>query len=121
MFYPDSMNTQSTDFTIAEQFTGVQFPKVHNTENYIHWNTQDNEMYITQGKGPFSMFNSETTLAGSLMLAPRELTGEGLMNLTTAELSSINIGIKRRLSTQDTSKFNLKSLHKEGFTVLPIM
>lgn len=34
------------------------------------------------------MFNTETTLAGSLMLAPRELTGEGLMNLTTAELSS---------------------------------
>jgi hypothetical protein len=117
-FYPDSMNTQSSEFTIAEQTTATQFPRVNSVENYIHWNTQDNEMYIKQGKGPFSMFNKETTLAGSLMLAPRGLTGEGLMNLTTAELSSNQYRYKAQIINADTSKFNLKSLHKEGFTVL---
>lgn len=117
-FYPDSMNTQSSSFTMTEQLAGVQFPKVNSAENYIHWNTQDNEMYIKQGSGPFSMFNPETTLAGSLMLAPRGLQGKGLMNLTTAELHSNQYKYKAQIIDADTSRFNLKSLNKEGFTVL---
>jgi hypothetical protein len=117
-FYPDSMNTQSADFTIAQQLSGTQFPKVHSVENYIHWDTFNNAMHINQGKDLFSMFNPETTLTGSLTLEPKGLSGQGLMNLTTAELVSNQYRYKANIIDADTSKFNLKSLHKEGFTVL---
>jgi hypothetical protein len=116
-FYPDSMNTQSKDFSIAQQITGTQFPKVNSRENYIHWDTRFDAMYISQGKDPFKMFNPETVLTGSLVLEPKGLSGNGKMDLTTADLYSNNFMYKANVIDADTSAFNLKSLHTKGFTV----
>jgi hypothetical protein len=118
-FYPDSMNTQSEAFTIDQRTTEVQFPKENSAENYIHWETTlDNLMTIKQGKEPFHMFNEKTSLTGTLMLEPRGLSGKGLMNLTTADLHSNLFKYKAEIINADTAKFLLKSLKKDGYTVL---
>lgn len=118
-FYPDSMNTQSDDFTIEQRTTEVQFPKENSSGNYIHWvTTLDNKMTIKQGKEPFQMFNEKTSLKGGLTLEPKGLTGMGLMNLTTADLQSKQFKYKAEIIDADTARFLLKSLKKEGYTVL---
>jgi hypothetical protein len=117
-FYPDSMNTQSDKFDIAERTSDVQFPQSASAENYIHWDTKFNEMLINQGNAPFKMMNPQTTLAGKLTLRPGGLEGSGNMNLTTADLQSRHFRYKAQIIDADTSKFLLKSLRKEGYTVL---
>lgn len=118
-FYPDSMNTQSDAFTVDKELVGTQFPKAAATNNYIHWATGIfNEMTIKQGKALFNMFNEKTSLAGDLRLNPKGLTGKGMMNLTSADLHSNLFKYKAEIIDADTSKFLLKSLKKEGYTVL---
>lgn len=118
-FYPDSMNTLSDEFVIERQITDPQFPKVTSKQNYIHWATgKNNFMQINQGKEPFSMFNPQTFLSGKLILDPKTLSGKGLMNLTTAELGSKHFRYKAENIDADTARFLLKSLKKEGYTVL---
>jgi hypothetical protein len=116
-FYPDSMNTQSKDFSMVQQVSGTQFPKVNSRENYIHWDTRFDAMYISQGKDPFKMYNTETTLAGSLVLEPKGLSGNGKMDLTTADLYSDKFSYLANVINADTSAFDLKSLHNKGLTV----
>jgi len=116
--YPDSVNTQSIDFTVAEQTDGTQFPKIGSKENYVHWLPKNDVMHIKLGKEPFQMFNDQTNLVGNLMLKPKGLSGSGVMNLTAAELQSKLFRYQAKIIDADTSKFLLKSLHKEGYTVL---
>lgn len=118
-FYPDSMNTLSDQFTVNRQLSEPQYPKVTASGNYIHWRTGIfNRMYINQGNEPFNMFNNQTFLGGKLELDPKILTGRGIMNLTTAELHSRLYKYKAEIIDADTAKFLLKSLKKEGYTVL---
>jgi hypothetical protein len=116
-YYPDSMNTQSFDFSMTQQIAGIQFPKVNAKDNYIHWDTHFDEMHIKQGSTLFKMFNEETTLAGSLDLTPKGLNGQGHMDLTTADVNSKDFSYKANEIFADTSSFYLKSLHKSDYTV----
>ena len=116
--YPDSLNTQSVDFTMTEQTAGTQFPKVGSKENYVHWLPKNDIMHIKLGKDPFQLFNDQTNLIGNLTLQPKGLSGGGTMNLTSAELKSKLFRYQAQIIDADTSKFLLKSLHKEGYTVL---
>ena len=112
------MNTQSLDFTIAQQTTGTEFPQTASADNYIHWDTRENQMHIKNGSAPFNMFNPQTTLAGNLVLQPSGLAGEGKMDLTTADITSNEFHYKSQIIDADSSQFNLKSLNKTGYTVL---
>lgn len=117
-FYPDSMNTKSDNFVIAEKTTAVEYPPVKSDENYIHWMTKQNRMYLKQGKAPFWAFNDQTNISGKLFLDPQGLSATGTMNLTTADINSKLFRYKAHIIDADTSKFLLKSLTKAGYTVL---
>lgn len=117
-FYPDSMNTQSNEFVVNEQFTNTQFPSVQAANNYIHWVINDNQMFINQGNSPFQMFNTETNLNGGLILDPKGLTGRGKMNISTAEINSRLFKYFAKSFDSDTSQFILKSTTKNGYAVI---
>lgn len=119
VFYPDSMNTFAETFKMEQKtLAGTEFPKVTSAENKVHWMPGKEEMLIEQKKTPFSMFNENTTLARNLNLKPKGLEGTGTMDLKTAELTSDYFRYKSTAFDADTSTFNLRSLQKEGFTVL---
>lgn len=117
-FYPDSMNTQSDGFVMNEQMSGVQFPQVQDQKNYVHWATRDDQMFINLGDTPFRMFNNETNLNGNLILEPQGLIGEGTMKITSAEINSRLFRYHGKTIDGDTSQFLLKSLSKDGYTVI---
>ncbi len=118
IFYPDSMNTQSARFEIAEQTTEPQYPKVSSVNNYIHWLPYADIMYIDKTDTDFNMFNDSTFLSGNLTLRPSGLSGEGRMDLSNSDLRSNLFTYKANDISSDTADFFLKSLYTEGFTVL---
>lgn len=118
IFYPDSMNTQSTSFKIARQNIETQYPKVNSRNNYIHWIPYANVMYSNRTDTDFKMFNDSTFLKGDLTLKPSGLSGKGRMDLKNSDLLSSHFNYKSHEIYSDTSDFFLKSLHYDGFTVL---
>lgn len=119
VFYPDSMNTFAEKFNMDKKVIGgVEFPMVASAENAIQWLPKKEEMNIKQKKEPFKIYNDNTILAGNLKLKPKGLEGAGKMDLKTAELASNYFKYKSNSFDADTSTFNLRSLKKEGFTVL---
>jgi len=118
IFYPDSMNTLATDYTIAQKTTEVEYPKVNSVNNYIHWVPYDDKMYADKTDTDFTIFNDSTKLNGSLLLEPTGLSGNGKMDLKNSDLHSDLFTYKSYDIYSDTADFYLKSLHTEGFTVL---
>jgi hypothetical protein len=117
-FFPDSVNADLTRFVVNRQTTGVQYPRVENKDLYMHWLPLDDEMYSYQRTTPFTILTDTTTLAGDLKLEPTGLTGQGIMDLKSANLTSSLFTYEAYEILADTADFDLKSLHKEGYTVL---
>jgi hypothetical protein len=117
-FYPDSMNTISTRYTIEQQLTETQYPMVHSENNYIHWLPYFDEMYAEYTETDFTMYNDSTFLRGGLKLEPSGLSGWGRMDLKNSELESDLFTYQAFDIYSDTADFFLKSLNTEGFTVL---
>lgn len=117
-FYPDSLITKADRFAIAKQTAGTSYPDVEGKSLFVRWLPKQDELLALHDKEKFTMYNPQTTLAGDLCLTPEKLTGKGLMDLTTAEMSSSLFAYHANDFHADTTDFNLKSLKTEGFTVL---
>lgn len=117
-FFPDSLNAVTRDFTIAQSVSETQFPQVSNNESKIHWLPYEDELYASKIGSNFKMFNDKTTLSGDLKLEPSGLSGSGRLIMEGAEIYSDQYTFGANEIDADTSDFYLKSLHKEGFTVL---
>ncbi len=87
-FFPDSLSTQSKEFTINKQETGIQYPHVYGNVHAIKWLPYKEILTAFQGKEPFKMFENQARLAGNLELTPIGLTGNGLMEMEKARLRS---------------------------------
>ncbi|MBN1117543.1 MAG: hypothetical protein JXA77_10080 [Bacteroidales bacterium] len=117
-FFPDSMNTNSQQYTIQKSFSGVEYPMTRSTQNYVHWEPYNDVMWVHKTTDNFTMFNDSTTLSGTLKLEPVGLSGKGRMDLRNSDLISDLFTYKADEIFADTSDFYLKSIRKEGFTVL---
>jgi hypothetical protein len=117
-FFPDSMNTNSQRFEIARQTTTTEYPQTSSLNNYIHWEPYNDAMWSNKTNTDFTMFNDSTYLSGDLKLEPSGLSGWGRMDLKNSDLQSDLFTYKSAEIFSDTSDFYLKSLRKEGFTVL---
>lgn len=87
-FFPDSMRTQSKEFTIARQDAGIQYPQVIGGQHLIKWYPYQEQLYAYKGQQPFKMFHDQALLTGNLILEPLGLVGDGLMDMRKARLRS---------------------------------
>jgi len=87
-FFPDSVSTLSTEFSIGRQDAGIQYPEVIGQEHTVKWQPYNEILYAYRGKKPFVMFEQQAKLTGNLTLTPLGLTGSGLMDMEKARLSS---------------------------------
>ncbi|MFO7656545.1 MAG: hypothetical protein R6W78_05720, partial [Bacteroidales bacterium] len=118
LFFPDSLNANATDFTIAKKTTEAQYPQVSGKNDFIHWLPYADEMYAYKKDIDFKMFNDSTRLLGNLKLEPKGLSGRGRMDLKNSDIVSDRFTYKADEIFADTSDFYLKSLHSTGFTIL---
>ncbi len=109
LFFPDSTNASVQLFTINEQKSGVEYPKVEGLDVYEHWEPYQEIMIIKKVKTPISMYDLASKLHGSLFLTPKELTGSGMMAFNDAEMDARLFHFKNRTFNSDTVDFRLKS------------
>lgn len=87
-FFPDSMGTISTEFTIAQQDKGIQYPDVKGERHLIKWQPYKDKLFAYKGAKPFEMFSKQAVLSGNLLLEPLGLVGDGMVDLLKGRLRS---------------------------------
>ncbi len=87
-FFPDSMKTKSTQFDIAQQLTGIQYPITYGEVHNIKWYPKKEKFYIYKGEKTFQLYANQARLLGNLLLEPLGLTGDGIARTENAKLVS---------------------------------
>jgi hypothetical protein len=117
-FFPDSMLTQASTFTIDRDSSGV-FPSLNSQDVPIKWLTQKDEWLASNAAGKsFSMFGNGTTLDGSLNLTPAKLKGTGVINMTDSRITSNLFSFSTNSIKADTADYNLKSTTTSGYSFI---
>jgi hypothetical protein len=115
-FYPDSMLTQATSFTINKD---QLFPDLNSQDVNIKWLTEKDEWLATNGKNKnFTMFGNGTTLEGSLKMTPKKLTGKGIVNTSDSHIDSKIFSFANNAVMADTADYNLKSATTSGYSFI---
>jgi len=114
LFFPDSMNTMANSFDVKEQISPIEFPQAHGDTVLIHWTPYNDIMNATNKASPFKTYNGKCTFKGKYSLNPKELHGNGTIDLVKADLNSNNLLFKQHQIFADTSNFRLKSIDEEG-------
>lgn len=108
-FFPDSMVAITNEFSLGEQFSGIQFPQVTGVGNRQKWYPRKDTMLIGNGEKPFTMFNGMSTLSGDLVLTPVGLIGSGTTKVENGQMVAKKYAYdarKFRSDTLDLSIFN---------------
>ncbi len=109
LFFPDSVHGHAQKVNIAATDAPVQYPKTEGVDNTLNWKVRKDQFKISQTSEKFQMFNGQSTLEGSLNLTSLGLYGEGMMEFSTAALSSKEFSFKKDGIESDTSNFELFS------------
>lgn len=117
-FYPDSMNVIAQEFKVKKQTNKTQYPRVESENSDIHWEPHNDVLFAEKIDSDFTIFTDTTSMAGTLQLEPSGLSGWGRMDLKNSDLVSDRFRYTANDIYADTSDFHLKSIRKEGFTVL---
>ena len=88
IFYPDSTQLLSDAITINEVKEGIEFPQVANTKSYCNYEPYLDKLEVFQTHDMFNLYSGKANLKGNLLLKPIGLTGDGIMKLDLAEVSS---------------------------------
>lgn len=117
-FFPDSLATMSTEFTIAQQNDGIQYPDVKGKAHSVKWYPYQEKLYAYKGRESFNMFNNEAKLLGNLTLEPLGLVGDGLMDMHKARLTANNYQFNALDYNTDlaNAEFNVVSAEELAFT-----
>ncbi len=118
VFHPDSMFTNTSEFEILQQLTGVEYPQVTSSLNDLVWYPYRDTMLIEEGANPFVILNDSTTFSGTLALTSTGLSGSGRMELTNSVLNSENFSYTANVFNADTAEFRLKSVNTDGYTLI---
>lgn len=88
LFFPDSTNLHTQQFNLLDVREGIEFPEANNTTTYVHYQPYYDVMNIYKKQSEFSFYNGQVTLDGDIELRPTGLTGNGIMKLDKAEVTS---------------------------------
>ena len=107
IFYPDSTAMLSNAISISEVNKGIEFPQVSNTKTYCFYQPYLDKLSISQTHDMFSMYSKKSSLNGNLLLQPIGLTGNGIMKLDLAEVSSNFFSFNSTWFKADTANLNV--------------
>ena len=116
IFFPDSMNALAESFDIKEQVAPVEYAQAHADTAYVHWMPYKDILQASDLASPFKTYNGKCTFHGKYSLTPKELRGNGIVDLKKADLQSVNILFKEHEFTSDTADFHLKAIEDVGLS-----
>ncbi len=113
-FFPDSMITTASEFSIVKDESGF-FPALNSSDVSIKWLTGKDEWLASNSKKKtFDMFANGTTLDGSVVLRPKQLSGSGIINMEDSKITSTLFNFTSNSIKADTADYNLKSRTTAG-------
>ncbi len=113
-FYPDSMITQASSFTISPDGSG-HYPELSASDVSIKWNTLTDEWIAANAPSKrFEMFGNGTFLDGKITLTPGKLTGEGIIDIIDSRVTSNLFNFSENIIQSDTANYTLKSSRGEA-------
>lgn len=113
-FLPDSTLGRTTSFANRDQTAKVEIPKAAcDTTDLVFYPYKD-LLNIESLKTPIDFFEKEATLEGTIHLRPQGMRGEGVMEFSSAKLTSNDFSYARRKILADTSAFQLAGMGDVG-------
>ena len=110
VFLPDSMNSMVDNFINKKSsLANVEFPEVNGSDVYVHWEPANDVMFVNKRQKNLSLYETQVSLNGNLLLRPTGMTGNGIMTFTSSELESNLFRFKSNITDADTSDFRLAS------------
>jgi len=115
LFTPDSVLGTAQTFSMKEQKGGkIEYPQASGENVSVRYAPKKDNMKLTSGDKKFNMYDSSSTFGGTLTLTPKQLSGDGRLEFSTAEMDSKNMIFKEHTVDADTSDFRLKALELAG-------
>lgn len=112
-FLPDSTVGVVT-FTNTAVENGVQFPDAKCDEAYMTYIPKKNILRASStARNDISLFGDQAKLRGTTIVAPKGMTGQGLMTFNNATIVSNKFTYEWKDLYADTSSFNLKNQNRE--------
>ena len=107
IFFPDSTQLLSDAIAINEVNQGIEFPQTSNTKTYCNYEPYLDKLEVFQTHDMFNLYDGKASLQGNLLLKPVGLTGNGIMKLDLAEVSSKFFSFNSTWFKADTANLNV--------------
>jgi len=118
IFYPDSMVAYCLDtFLISSLYQEVEFPEVSADSVFQQWYPYSDTMLITMLEDPFEMYDSHALHHGQLVYTDKNLTGSGIVEFESSELSSNRLKFGHHTIDADTLDFRLYTIHTDSLVL----
>ncbi len=119
IFKPVEMTAKADRFDLEEdRKSAVKTPQVRGEQVNILWRPYRDSMYISSETAPFDLFKEDKhTLAGTLILTPGGLKGNGALDWDKAGLQSKLISFGAYSATADTSNISIRTIGVEGVAI----
>ena len=108
-FLPTETVGLAHEFAISPQETGVEYPDVQGRFDRIQFLPFEDQLIARAQEEPFTLYNKESNLEGSLTVKPTGLEGQGKLNMAKANLSAQRMDLGHHVVIADSSDFNLVS------------
>jgi hypothetical protein len=107
---PDSMNANTDVFTIEES---SKYPKVYAEKVKNHWVPKKDSLYMNTLGHAIDVFKAGQKYTGNMVMTPKQLTGNGLLEWDNAKLTSNLMVFASNDVKADVAKIEISSIDKE--------
>jgi len=114
IFYPDSVASSGFQYEMRnEEFNGVTFPHATAATYRMQWLPQKDSMYVRNIGEPFSLYEGDGTLDGSLIVTNKGVKGSGTLLTHNSETFSSNYSLGGESYKARHARFSIKSNNPE--------
>jgi hypothetical protein len=106
-FLPQNTTGLAHRFNVNPVETGIQFPDVQGRYASIDYRPYQDQLIAKMQEEPFTLYQNETNLEGTLTVTPNGLEGSGRLNMPKANLSAQLFNLGHHIVMADSSSFNL--------------
>lgn len=118
IFFPDSATSTSAQLTIGDETSYAHsYPKVWGRNIKIRWLPYQDDLNIRTTTNQFNIYDEKTFFEGSLVYNPKELRGNGIVDLTLATTKSNRFDFKQYDFSSDTASFNIRVLNSQDWAL----
>jgi hypothetical protein len=116
LFCMDSLHATADTLHINKVSSPPNTPEVSSTGNPVFWAPKTDSMMIHIRNNPFSMYENETKLKGSLLLRAGGLRGNGVLDWKEASIESRDFNFKSDFMSADTADLTIRSTRDNRVT-----